>query len=823
MSILKHILILAFTLLSTIGVDVSSSEPPVWWKNALDFTGNQEIEPNLNGQLEGEVAFLQNTLVGPKRGDKKRPYLVADRAAYMLFYPSKTSVGGYEVVLRDRVGKKLTLSLSSPWAGARNDSNNKDGRPAVVYSKRAWSTVIPWHFMAPGLALEIRSSNGASGRLRSADFEFGAPMELVTQNIQLGMLLPPEDVQVNKWCWPKQNLSPELAINYFQTVPVAKYTAAQYLPIHFPKVVLPNGTVYTEYSTFEKPGIYAGDMRQWIAKCMVSTGINLANVGIPSSIGGTEKQPRPYRQTTVHTTSGMYLVKDKDGNAKPKLVRHGLSGGGGQLTLSNTTGNEYSHEYGHDHGLGHYPGGPVYSSHVRNGSWGFHIFKNRLIGNLDWNGKKPESGLPYSFGKDAMAGGKPLGAISEFTLHTPFSLRAIQDKVTAQSGVLDPKSPTGYRKWNPEKQSMEVFETTTPKPDLFGVSVMTLVGFYDPDQSDPMPSFIYPALYGNWGNAFSPESLLKHFPDLKATTCWLQVTDANGRKYRFPLHSKRLKKGFMNQFHINLPSSVSYVQAAILYKESGGERELDSRQLMPPHGKLPPPVVVGREHEFVSAALRLRDMDSVLTRNGYPSELQLHRAMEDYYGLIEDYAAGVSLKVGHVYKHKGTYAQAIPPGLGNLKPQWRILGKTQDYLSTKRLALGSSSIDYAKEVMKGKSGVYYYVPVDHETVLASDSYAPAARKWYAGGAHSKLTVNGKASDGTHAEVVLRGQINGRHVLNRGAPVNESSRVKFTFHKEDNPDLPVSSYAISFPAYAQAWHSGKLIESFLVHGEIQVTE
>ena len=164
MTLLKRILIFAVTLLSAIGVDVSSSEPPIWWKNALDFTGNQEIEPNLNGQLEGEVAFLQNTLVGPKRGDKKRPHLVAYRAAYMLFYPSKTSVGGYEVVLRDRVGEELTLSLSSPWAGARNDSNNKDGRPAVVYSKRAWSTVIPWHFMAPGLALEIRSSNGASGR-----------------------------------------------------------------------------------------------------------------------------------------------------------------------------------------------------------------------------------------------------------------------------------------------------------------------------------------------------------------------------------------------------------------------------------------------------------------------------------------------------------------------------------------------------------------------------------------------------------------------------------------------------------------------------------
>ena len=198
---------------------------------------------------------------------------------------------------------------------------------------------------------------------------------------------------------------------------------------------------------------------------------------------------------------------------------------------------------------------------------------------------------------------------------------------------------------------------------------MTLVGFYDPDQSDPMPSFIYPALYGNWGNAFSPESLLKHFPDLKATACWLQVTDANGRS-TVSSSFKASQKGFMNQFHINLPSSVSYVHAAILYKESGGERELDSRQLMPPHGKLPPPVVVGREHEFVSAALRLRDMDSVLTRNGYPSELQLHRAMEDYYGLIEDYAAGVSLKVGHVYRHKGTYAR-LTSGSGNLTPMAR--------------------------------------------------------------------------------------------------------------------------------------------------------
>ncbi|MDE0820735.1 MAG: M66 family metalloprotease [Opitutales bacterium] len=801
----------------------ANAEPPLWWGSAIDFTEDHEILPNLVGGLEGEIAFLQNTLVGPKRGEKKRPSLVVDRAAYLLFYPAKAAAVDYKIVLRNHAGRSLTLDLSPPWSGARNDSGNKDGRPAVVYSKRAWSVLLPWEYMVPGLRLEVWSAEGAIGRLPPEAFEFGAPIELVTQNIQLGMLLPPADVQVNKWCWPAKNLSPELAINYFQMVPVAKYTAAQYLPIHFPKVVLPNGTVYTQHSTSENPGIYRGDMRQWIAKCMVSTGINLANVGIPSSIGGTEKQPRPYRQTTVHTTSGMYLVKDKDGTLKPKLVRHGLSGGGGQLTLSNTTGNEYSHEYGHDHGLGHYPGGPVYSSHIRNGAWGYHLFKHRLIANLDWNGKRPKSGLPYGFGRDAMAGGKPMGVVSEFTLHTPFSLRAIQDKVGSQSGVLDSSSPTGYRKWNSEKQAMEAFNASTPKPDLFGVQVMTLVGFYDPVQPNGMHTFIYPALYGNWGNAFSPETLLKHFKDLQKTTCWLQVTDDKGSKYRFPLHAERLKEGFMNQFHVNLPSSVRYVQAAILFKDVDGERELDSRQLTPPQDELPAPVIVGREHGFTAAALRLRDMDSVLTRNGYPSESQLHRAMEDYYGPVEAYAEGVSFQPGRVYRYKGAYAQALPTVSGDKKARWRILGQAKDYLSTRRLALGKPSIDYAKEVMKGNSGVYYYVPVDHETVLASDSFSPAARKWYAGGAHSKLTVNAKAPDGIRLPMVLRGQINGRHVLHRGAPVNESSRIKFTFHKEDNPDLPANSYAISFPAYAQGWHTNKLIESFLVEGEVQVLE
>jgi hypothetical protein len=346
---------------------------------------------------------------------------------------------------------------------------------------------------------------------------------------------------------------------------------------------------------------------------------------------------------------------------------------------------------------------------------------------------------------------------------------------------------------------------------------MTLLGMYDPEQSKEMTHFIYPALYGNWGNLFTPDSMVKNDSTLANSPFALEVTDANGKVHRFPLHSKRHDEKKMNQFHINLDASLKYVKAAIIHTG----KELDVRQIAPPHGKLSDPVIVGREHGFTKAALRLKDMESILVKNGYPDADQLHRNMEDYYGPIQDYKDGIQFELGKVYRHNGKYHQAHPSNAGTNQFHFRKLGEVTDYLSTKRLELGKSSVDYAKDVMEGKSGVFYYVPIDHINVTASDSYAPAARKWYASGNHSKLTVNAKSSSGTITPIQLRGQINDRHVLNRGAPVNESSRVRFTFHKEDNPSLTKGEYTLQFAAFAQAWHTGKLVESFKVEGTVIV--
>ena len=66
-------------------------------------------------------------------------------------------------------------------------------------------------------------------------------------------------------------------------------------------------------------------------------------------------------------------------------------------------------------------------------------------------------------------------------------------------------------------------------------------------------SFIYPALYGNWEIYFSPETILSSDPALAQSRCALEVTDRQGRIYRFPLHDERLDPAKMNNLHINSP------------------------------------------------------------------------------------------------------------------------------------------------------------------------------------------------------------------------------------------------------------------------------
>ena len=179
------------------------------------------------------------------------------------------------------------LTLRSPNELFRSDYSNTDGRPDLTYSRRAWSVLLPWDWVKPGLSLSLTDEQGRNGQLAAEGIEFAAPAELVLHTIRVGMLTAP----------PKSNshwlsLEPvRAATDYFQTIPVARITAAQYEDVQFNRVMVGSGAIYDVDGASHNPpeptvspsvaDVYSGDMRgdtrckmahkvfwQWAAKSL---------------------------------------------------------------------------------------------------------------------------------------------------------------------------------------------------------------------------------------------------------------------------------------------------------------------------------------------------------------------------------------------------------------------------------------------------------------------------------------------------------------------------------------------------------------------------
>ncbi|AMG01880.1 M66 family metalloprotease [Vibrio mimicus] len=460
--------------------------------------------PNhLQGSLEGGLGITQtHTSVAPKGNEltgQGHLDAIMNREALLLFTPQQ----GEEInQVRAEVfldGELVQTTLMLPPSALATSDQPENGRMKVVFSHHAWSLPLQWDWMKPGLSLRLTDNLGREGVLSQGEIQFGGAPELVIQNIDIGMLMPPRDRNTMI-----QNL-PTLAADYFQKIPASKLVMADYTPAYFPLVTMPNGVVYTEKSV-STGGWHRGDMREAIGKALVSTGINNANVGILSSAGYTQQYNRRYNHITAHTNVGVYTKED---TGLAHVAVHGGSGGGGKVTLQSTTGNEWSHELGHNYGLGHWP--HMASIHDMESGWGWDAFQQRFIGNLHWKGdvytqQQGDDIVPpfkdaFRFLRDAQNGGEKeyVGTISRFTLEHPAQSRKAQRWMN-NGFNLDSNSPSGYVQWNPSTQSYQAVETDTPKPQQVGVPVVTLLGIYDPQNENP--SQIYPLVYSNYGNVF---------------------------------------------------------------------------------------------------------------------------------------------------------------------------------------------------------------------------------------------------------------------------------------------------------------------------------
>lgn len=511
----------------------------------LYFVSKTKHPSNVSGDFQGYVSFAQSHTIAPEGNSQNElPRMVSNRDTLLMFtvqVPYQADNVIYAEII-DKNGIVLgKLELNPPSSMPKSDRPNNLGedRPNVTYAENTWTGIIPWNWVQPGITIQFEDVQGQTSELNNIDV--GGENEIVIHNIRIGMLTEPPVLN-------QLEDNPMLAADYFQKLPITSMIVGNYSPISLKEVVLPDGTVYTESSTSEG-GYHTGDMRELIGKSLISMGINNANFGINETAGSAQWQPHYYNQYVTHKSVGVY---------SNGLQYHGLSGGNGMATLLDTVGNEFSHELGHAYGMGHYPGGGLFSTHNENSGWGWDALSNRFIANFLWN----QSGVTdidgevthpfnelYRYNTDAMAGGVASSPISQYTHHTGYTAKRIQQNFE-KTGRL---TKYGYEKWNESTKRMESHDIGKV-PSVYGTEVVTLVGYYDPLMEKS--SYIYPALHGSFGHTYQQDAPT-------AIQCWVDVEVENGDVKRFPLTGKRLRDGQMNKFHVNVTRSEEPKSASV--------------------------------------------------------------------------------------------------------------------------------------------------------------------------------------------------------------------------------------------------------------------
>ena len=601
-----------------------------------DKTGQvRQVRNDLDGNLPAMVQFAQSHTVDPS-GNSARdmPTLTMEREALLLITPDPSlgQIDTLELVVSVNGARRGTLAMRHPNEMPRSDATGTDGRPDYVYSTRAWSVVLPWDWVVPGLQLQVADDRKREGRLAASQIDFAAAAELVVHSIKLGMLVEPENNDAMHWF---RSNPADAATDYFQTIPAARLTAAHYEDTTLRQVMVSSGVIYDTTSA-TTGDVYSGDMRADVAKATFSVGINLANYGVTSSGMQSQEQPQVFQSVVAHHARGMYTNG---------VQSHGLSGGNSILTLWSSRGNEFSHEIGHHYGLGHYPGqvGDDYflAAHHHDSGWGYIGHRLRMRANLLW-GRPITGGLQgvpvfegqYRFAPDAMSGGDFTSALSAYTHYTGRSTqRSIQPSL--DKPVPAPNSPTGYKKWNPVTRAMENHAPAVPNqgtvwfnsangkfaaPRLHGVPVVTLLGGYDPVTNKAL---IYPAMRSNWGNVFTLPT--QAVDGKEPRQCWLEIGFANGSQQRIALAGKRMQANLVNKLHVNLAQTDNPSSAKLLCQTPSQAAEtlyaMDIAQNQP---AMPAPVIVGKEAGY--SALRqveLPKLDAALAGLAGKSVLNL--------------------------------------------------------------------------------------------------------------------------------------------------------------------------------------------------------
>lgn len=599
------------------------------------------------GSLAGEIQFIQSHTSAPNgnwqpdvQDETKSVYRTdvhSNREALLIFIPEE-GINPITVDVTVTVPGKVTETYSMAHPNDLPRADKEDGR-AIVYSKRAWSFVLPYDSVRAGLELNFIVDKGAEtekqGTLYPSSIDFAKATFLETQALRVGYLsAPPRN---DSHLLVTDPIS--AATDYFQTLPVSKLTMGVYAEMQLDSVIVSRGEngkakIYHGGKSDTNGDIYSGDMREDVGKSTISVGIDSANYGVSSNTM-EQKFEAIYKSRTSHFAQGNY---------QNGLQGHCCSGGNGISTLAAGVGNEVSHEWGHDYNLGHYP----WREKTRDGRWAFHhpdtgwgyfAQYGRMHTNLGkyvgdtskveecrWGPDYPggtgallvtarvcSNGWIYQ--NDPMSGGAyGTSPLTRYTYYVSHTAKAIQNYL-GQFPQPTKDFASGYKKWNEITGEYEEFSAGKPIPVKVGVPVATILGGYDPDASrygeGEERALIYPTFHGNRGNVFNLPA-----PNLADGShhCWMDIENAAGTHKLVEVANERVNPSWINRISINLEASFKPTQAT-LYCGSGTDasqwevlasKELNGLDLT---DQLPPAVVVGEEAGFEQ--YKQRDMKQI--------------------------------------------------------------------------------------------------------------------------------------------------------------------------------------------------------------------
>ena len=655
------------------------------------------------GELQAQIMYAQNIIINNKY-EEHWPHLVGNRDTLLMYVPINplNIEGDLFVKGLDNLGNHLgELKLLAPNELPAHDGPSFEQHS--VYAENVWSVILPHYWLNNGLTLQF-TNNNLVGNVEK--IIIGAPNELILQTLDIGLLTPPR----NQFQFMEDT---QVQLDYFQKIPLSKMIVSTYEPMHLTKVVLPDGTVYTDASA-EVGEWHRGDMSDYVARGLIAYGINLSNYGIHSSNSSRE------RADIFYSFSAHVTVLNVVGNYANGIIVHG---GYANLTdnlctIENSIGNEFSHEVGHTYGLMHYMGGSLGSIHRPStdimSTWGWDRSLNRFIANFFWHqdgdqicvdcgdGVVVPPFYHHKFHTSSMNGATTDSTYTQYSLHTPYELNHMQNNYFENKIVFDKNSSTGFKQWNNTEKKMQeailsipnnlltykftnedfiaiqedqegiyiselllkynhlditlldrndgvdfiviptlnednyknrfisiesqsnsrysiyidgiiiymnkgqklIFKleglvwryidnlptTTNVQPVAFGVPVVTIVGYYDPQEI--LSSYLYPALYGSYGHVYKSDIVTSEH-------CFLRVYTQNG-SYDYILNNELFEQNtidtsslsphkaynqdftcscninvenqnkmnyMMNQLHVNIAQSDNPYKAEVIYKD----------------------------------------------------------------------------------------------------------------------------------------------------------------------------------------------------------------------------------------------------------------